>query len=54
MKTIQKLMIQPWIYLVIVLFGIFLKFYKIDYRYFWFDEVSTIIHTSGTNYYNKR
>ena len=53
MKTIQKLMIQPWIYLVIVLFGIFLKFYKIDYRYFWFDEVSTIIHTSGINYYNK-
>jgi uncharacterized membrane protein len=46
-------MIRPWIYILIVLLGVFLKFYKIDYRYFWFDEVETIIHTSGTNYNNK-
>ena len=43
-------MLQPWIYLVIVVCGIFLKFYKIDDRHFWFDEVATIMHTSGANY----
>ena len=42
-------MLRPWIYLFIVLIGIFLKFYRIDYRYFWYDEVCTIMHTSGTS-----
>lgn len=49
MKTIQEFMLRPWIYLIIVLLGIFLKFYKIDYRYFWYDEVSTITQTSGVS-----
>jgi uncharacterized membrane protein len=49
MKTIQEFMLRPWIYLIIVLLGIFLKFYKIDYRYFWFDEVSTVTQTSGVS-----
>lgn len=49
MKTLRELMLRPWIYLFIVLIGIFLKFYRIDFRYFWYDEVSTIMHTSGIN-----
>lgn len=49
MKTIREFMLRPWIYLIILLLGIFLKFYQIDYRYFWFDEVSTIIQTSGVS-----
>ncbi len=50
METIQKIMLRPWIYLVIVVFGVFLKFYKIDNRYFWFDEVCTIMQTSGPDH----
>jgi uncharacterized membrane protein len=49
MKTIQEFMLRPWIYLIIVLLGVFLKFYQIDYRYFWYDEVSTITQTSGVS-----
>ena len=49
MKTIQEFMLRPWIYLIIVLLGIFLKFYQIDYRYFWYDEVFTILQTSGVS-----
>lgn len=49
MKTIQEFMRRPWIYLIIVLLGIFLKFYEIDYRYFWYDEASTIAQTSGVS-----
>jgi uncharacterized membrane protein len=47
MKTIQEFMNRPWIYLIIVLLGVFLKFYQIGYRYFWYDEVFTITQTSG-------
>jgi uncharacterized membrane protein len=53
MKTIQEFMLRPWIYVIIVLLGICLKFYKIDYRYFWYDEVFTIIQTAGVNDFNK-
>ncbi len=47
MKPLQDFMLRPWLYLIIITVGIFLKFYRIDYRYFWYDEVSTIMHTSG-------
>jgi uncharacterized membrane protein len=53
MKTIRELMLRPWIYLIIVLLGIFLKFYNIDYRYFWYDEVCTVTQTSGVSYKEK-
>jgi uncharacterized membrane protein len=53
MKTIQEFMLRPWIYLIIVLLGIFLKFYNIEYRYFWYDEVSTVTQTSGVSYNEK-
>jgi len=47
MKTIQQFMQQPWLYLAIVIIGFILKFYRIEYKYFWRDEISTIEHTSG-------
>jgi uncharacterized membrane protein len=49
MKTLREFMLRPWFYLFIVLIGISLKFYRIDYRYFWYDEVCTVMHTSGMN-----
>ena len=47
MKPIQKFLLRPWLYLIIVIIGISLKFYQLDHRLFWFDEICTIQHTSG-------
>ena len=47
MKTIQLIFNRPWFYLFVVVIGVLLKFDAIDSRYFWWDEVSTILHTSG-------
>ena len=33
--------------MIILVIGISLKFYKIDSHYFWYDEICTIMHTSG-------
>ncbi len=46
-KTIQQFILHPWLYILIVIFGISLKFYNLDHKLFWFDEVCTIQHTSG-------
>ena len=34
-----------WLYIIIISLGISLKFYKVDYRFFWFDEICTIGQT---------
>lgn len=52
MKSIRQFLQKPWLYLVIILIGVSLKFYRVDYRYFWFDEISTIQHTSGNQVFN--
>lgn len=46
-KTLQIFFQKPWLYLAIVVLGFLLKFYRIEYKYFWRDEISTIEHTSG-------
>jgi uncharacterized membrane protein len=46
-KTIQQFLIQPYLYILIALIGISFKFYQLDYKLFWIDEISTIQHTSG-------
>ncbi len=47
MKTIRQFFIRPHLYIFIIFIGIFFKFYRLDYKLFWFDEVCTIQHTSG-------
>ncbi len=47
MKTLQQLLQRPYLYIIIIVIGITLKFYNLDSRYFWIDEVYTIQHTSG-------
>ena len=47
MKTIRQLLIKPYLYVFIALIGISFKFYHLDHKLFWFDEVCTIQHTSG-------
>jgi uncharacterized membrane protein len=46
-KTIKQILLRPCLYIFIVLIGITLKFYRIDQKLFWFDEVCTVQHTSG-------
>ena len=40
-------LVKPYVYLLIILIGLSLKFFQLDYKLFWFDEVCTIQHTSG-------
>lgn len=49
MENFRQYITRPWIYIGFALIGILLKFYNIDYRYFWLDEISTIEQTSGLN-----
>jgi uncharacterized membrane protein len=44
---VKQFIQRPWFYLFILIIGISVKFYHIDYRYFWYDELETILHTSG-------
>jgi uncharacterized membrane protein len=47
MRIIRQFLIRPYLYIFIALIGISLKFYHLDYKLFWYDEVCTIQHTSG-------
>jgi len=38
---------KPWIFVAILAIGIFFKVYKIDQKFYWYDEIATIEHTSG-------
>jgi len=52
MKYFQHFLQKPWLYLCIVLIGVSLKFYRPDYKLFWFDEICTIGHTSGNQFFH--
>ena len=47
MKIVQQFLLRPYLYLIIIVIGTGLKFYNLDKRYFWLDEVYTIEQTSG-------
>jgi len=47
MKEVEQFLQKPWLYVISVRIGVSLKFYKLENRYFWYDEISTIGHTSG-------
>ena len=49
MSKFKDFMVKPWIYVLVLVIGISFKFYHIDYRYFWFDEMATVVQTSGLN-----
>ncbi len=49
MSTILKFFLKPWLYIVIIIVGVALKFYHLDGKLFWIDEVSTVLYTSGVN-----
>jgi uncharacterized membrane protein len=47
LNTIKEFLLRPYLYLIIALLGTSLKFYKLGNRFFWFDEVSTVMAVSG-------
>jgi uncharacterized membrane protein len=49
MSMVRNFLLKPWIYVVIVLIGTLLKFYQLNSKLFWVDEISTVLYTSGIN-----
>ena len=47
MQIIQKFLNRFYLYVLISLIGVSLKFYHVDYKLLWIDEVYTVQHTSG-------
>lgn len=47
MGKIKQFLQKPWLYSGIIIIAVLVKFYKLENRYFWFDEICTIQHTSG-------
>ena len=47
MKSICQFLTRPYFYVIIIIIGTALKFYRLDYKLFWFDEICTVEHTSG-------
>src|SRR4051794_15129578 len=56
MNRLRELFAKPWLYVLIVLIGTTLKFYHLNYKLFWRDEISTVLYTSGVkekDYFDK-
>lgn len=49
MEIIRQQLSKPWIYIFITLIGISLKFYRLDYKIFWYDEIATVIQVEGSD-----
>lgn len=47
MQTLRQFVMRFRLYIFISLAGILLKFYHLDYKLLWIDEVYAIQHTSG-------
>ena len=47
MHIVGQFFRKPWLYLTIVLIGTSLKFYQLNSKLFWRDEVSTVLYTTG-------
>ncbi len=47
MDAIRSFFLKSWPYLIIIVLGTMLKFYHLNSKLFWRDEVSTVSYTSG-------
>ena len=47
MNKLSELFQKPWIYLFITILGVGLKFYHLNYKIFWEDEIYTVQHVIG-------
>ena len=49
MNGLKNFLTNPAIYIVITLIGISLKFYRLDYKMFWYDEIATVVQVAGAD-----
>jgi len=49
MEALKNHLTKPWIYILIVVIGISLKFYRLDYKIFWYDELASVFHVAGAD-----
>lgn len=49
MKTILTIFTRPWIYILLIAIGIGFKFYKLDYKMMWYDEIATVLQIQGAD-----
>lgn len=40
---------KPWVYLIVIILGVSLKFYNLNYKIFWEDEIYTVLHVVGAS-----
>lgn len=48
-KAVLNLFQKPWIYLIIIILGVILKFHNLNYKIFWEDEIYTVLHVVGAH-----
>lgn len=47
MSNVKEIFLKPWLFILIVAIGIFLKFYHLNGKLFYEDEISTVLYTTG-------
>lgn len=49
MNQLKPILTKPYIYIIILLLGISLKFYRLDYKIMWYDEIATVQQVLGAD-----
>ena len=49
MKQLRNIIAKSWIYVVVIAIGITVKFYRIDYKIMWYDELATVFQVAGAD-----
>jgi uncharacterized membrane protein len=49
MQKLKHFFLQPWLYLFILVIGVFLKFYTLDHKLFWYDEIATVMQVAAAD-----
>ena len=49
MEQLRNIFTKPWIYIFIICIGISLKFYRLDYKIMWYDEIATVLQITGSD-----
>lgn len=49
MNITKNLFSKSWLFILIILVGVSLKFYRLDDKMFWYDELATVFHVAGAD-----
>jgi len=49
MNSLKNILSKPWVYIVIITIGITIKFYRLDYKIMWYDELATVFQVTGAD-----